>query len=50
MEIESAIATADDIESVCESEPLATWEHEELAQVKIANRKDHLPTATSNRT
>ena len=50
METESAIATADDIESVCESEPLATWEHEELAQVKIANRKDHLPTATSNRT
>ena len=41
MEIESAIATADDIESVCENEPLATWEHEDLAQVKFPIRKSH---------
>ena len=32
MDIDSAIATADDVD-LAENEPLATWEHQELAQV-----------------
>lgn len=39
MDPASAIATADDIESVTsEPEPIATWEHEDLAQVDYGGR------------
>ena len=45
MEFESAIATADDLESTGEVEPLAIWEHEDLAQVQFQGSIE-LPKST----
>lgn len=50
MEFESAIATADDLESTGEVEPLATWEHEDLAQVQFQYWSIALVVGTSCRT
>lgn len=47
MDFENAIATADDTESICEGETLATWEHEDLAQVRIKVIRAHSDAVNS---